>query len=156
MKQVFEFKENKTFFGLDIYTQGVKLSDISRLPFAQFFNDSHVGSTMLFIDGENYIYKHDWERFCKGFILSGKHRYIESFSNKESKLYRALCEVLNDKKDIDILDIGESSKRILRKLLEVVENEEGSEIKSKLLKMYKLNLSSAKDIILECKMNKKW
>ena len=46
MKQLFEFKENKTFFGLDVYTPGVKLNDIEKLPFAQFFKDSHVGSTM--------------------------------------------------------------------------------------------------------------
>jgi len=76
MKQLFEFKEHKTFFGLDVYAPGVKLSDIEKLPFAQFFKDSHVGSTMTFIDGKNYVYLHDWERFCKSFIQYGKHRYM--------------------------------------------------------------------------------
>ena len=86
MKQLFEFKENKTFFGLDVYTPGVKLSDIERLPFAQFFKDSHVGSTMAFIDGENYIYLHDWERFCKSFIQYGKHRYQDPIPERKTPI----------------------------------------------------------------------
>ena len=76
MKQLFEFEKNKTFFGLDIHRSGIKLSDIEKLPFSQFFKDSHVGSTMAVIDNETYIYIHDWERFCKGFIQNGKHRYL--------------------------------------------------------------------------------
>lgn len=75
MKKYLEFDENKTFFGLDVHPLGVKLSNIEKLPFAQFFKESHVGSTMAFIDGENYVYLHDWERFCRNFIQSGKHRY---------------------------------------------------------------------------------
>ena len=82
MKQLFEFKENKTFFGLDIYPPGVKLRDVEKLPFAQFFQDSHVGSTMALIDGENYVYLHDWERFCKSFIQHGKHRYQDQLPGK--------------------------------------------------------------------------
>ena len=75
MNHIFKFKKNKTFFGLNVYTQGVKLSDIEKLPFAKFFKDSHVGSTMAFIDGETYVYLYDWERFCKSFIQYGRHRY---------------------------------------------------------------------------------
>lgn len=86
MKQLFEFKENKTFFGLDVYTPGVKLRDIEKLPFAQFFKNSHVGSTMAYIDGENYIYLHDWERFCKSFIQHGKHRYQNQLSEIETPI----------------------------------------------------------------------
>ncbi len=76
MKYLFEFEENKTFFGLDIYPYGVKLSDIENLSFAQFFKFSHLGSTMAYINGENYVYVHDWERFCIGYIKNGKHRYM--------------------------------------------------------------------------------
>jgi hypothetical protein len=76
MKQLFEFKKNKTFFGLDVYKAGVKLSDIEKLPFFDFFKESHQGSAMAFIDDENYVYLHDWERFCKIFIQYGTHRYI--------------------------------------------------------------------------------
>jgi len=153
MKQLFEFDEHKTFFGLDIYPAGVKLSDIARLPFAQFFNDSHVGSTMAFIDGENYIYLHDWKTFCRGFILHGTHRYDKDFYENKSKLYISLCEVL-DGNDIETLDVGESSKRILRKLISIIEQD--SEIKDKLLKMHKLSLKTAGDIILNKQMDKKW
>ena len=83
MKQLFEFEENKTFFGLDLYPPGVKLSDIEKLPFAQFFKDSHVGSTIAFINDENYVYLHDWERFCKNFIQHGIHRYQNKSSQKK-------------------------------------------------------------------------
>ena len=81
MKKIFEFDDNKTFFGLMVYPLGVKLSDIEKLPFSQFFNDSHAGSTMGVENGENYIYLHDWENFCRGFILTGMHRYCEDFKN---------------------------------------------------------------------------
>ena len=76
MKQLFEFEENKTFFGLDVHRPSVKLSDINKLPFSQFFNDSHIGSGMVVIEDKTYVYIHDWERFCKSFIQSGKHRYM--------------------------------------------------------------------------------
>ena len=78
MKQLFKFDKIKTFFGLDIYAPGVKLRDIEKLPFAQFFKDSHVGSTVALIDDENYVYLHDWESFCKSFIQHGKYLYQNS------------------------------------------------------------------------------
>lgn len=76
MKQLFEFDDNETFFGLTVYEAGVKLSDIENLPFSKFFMESHQGSTMAEIDTGNYVYLHDWERFCKSFIQNGTHRYI--------------------------------------------------------------------------------
>jgi len=75
MQKLFKFESNKTYFGLDIHRLGVKVSDIETLPFYDFFVDSHVGSTYMVNDDESYIYLHDWENFCYGFILSGKHRY---------------------------------------------------------------------------------
>ena len=74
---------------------------------------------------------------------------------KKSKFYNLVYDVLNGV-DIETMDIGTSSKRILRKILEIVNNEEDSEIKNKLLKTHKLNLRIASDLILESKMKKKW
>lgn len=51
--------------------------------------------------------------------------------------------------DIEDLKVAESSKRILKKLLEIVNSEEDSEIKDKLLKMHKLNLRLSRKIILD-------
>ena len=76
MKKLFEFEENKTFFGLTVYKWGIRLRDIEKLPFAKFFNDSHLGSTMVLIEDENYVYIHDWGNFCKSFILYGTHRHM--------------------------------------------------------------------------------
>jgi len=146
MKKLFKFEKNKTYFGLDVYPSGVKLNDINKLPFAQFFNDSHVGSTMVFIDDENYVYIHDWERFCKSFIEYGKHRY--SIENKYSRLYANLIEVLNGIK-IDSLKVGVSSKTILKKLIDAIEKDESGELKKDLLEMKNLTVSKGKEILIQ-------
>ena len=69
--------DKKTYFGLDVYNAGVKKSDIEKLPFYDFWNDSAVGSTCAIIDDEIYVYLHDWENFCRSFIKHGTHRYQE-------------------------------------------------------------------------------
>jgi hypothetical protein len=65
-----------TYFGLTVYeNRAVKESDIKKLPFYEFWKESFRGSTCQEIDGEIFIYLHDWESFCKLFIETGKHRY---------------------------------------------------------------------------------
>lgn len=78
-KQTFTFLENKTFFGLDVFCYGVKLNDIQKLPFYDFWNESAMGSTCAIID-EVYVYLHDWENFCYAFISKGTHRYLREKS----------------------------------------------------------------------------
>ena len=68
----------KTYFGLDVIRERlVRQSDIEALPFADFWRDSSIGSTALTDSetGEQFIYLHDWERFCRLFIETGRHRY---------------------------------------------------------------------------------
>lgn len=64
-----------TYFGLTVFKEGVKESDIKRLPFYEFWEESARGSTCMKVDNEIYIYLHDWENFCKQFIKYGTHRY---------------------------------------------------------------------------------
>ena len=75
-KEMFTFGHDKTFFGLTVHAYGIKESDIKKLPFYAFWKASSVGSTCALFNGETYIYKHDWENFCRRFIQSGTHRYI--------------------------------------------------------------------------------
>lgn len=71
---------NKTYFGLKIYEDKlVKLDDIKKLPFSEFFIESMKGSTYSIIDNIEYIYLYDWESFCKYFIETGEHRYSKVF-----------------------------------------------------------------------------
>ena len=69
----------RTYFGLEI-VQGklVRKSDIMALPFAEFWRESSVGSTMLreHDTGEKFVYLHDWERFARFFIETGRHRFM--------------------------------------------------------------------------------
>ena len=77
MKTISEQRQEiKTYFGLKVYpSQGVKESDIKKLPFYDFWYESAKCSTMLKEDnGEIYVYLHDWERFCVLFIKTGSHR----------------------------------------------------------------------------------
>jgi hypothetical protein len=69
----------KTYFGLPVLDgKLVRRSDIEALPFAEFWRESAIGSTMLGGgDGvESFIYLHDWERFARLFIEIGRHRYM--------------------------------------------------------------------------------
>lgn len=68
---------NKTYFGISIQEKNLLvLEDIKKLPFDEFWEESSVGSTQL-IDGSGrvMIYLHDWERFAREFIKTGRHRY---------------------------------------------------------------------------------
>ena len=69
-------REELTYFGLEVHPgKGIKESDIKKLPFYEFWKASAVGSTCAIFDGETYVYRHDWENFCKSFIKYGTHRY---------------------------------------------------------------------------------
>ena len=79
-----EQAKQKTYFGLEIfsngYCPGVKGSDIKKLPFYEFWLKKSLGSTQgVFVDengkeieSERLVYLHDWEKFCKIFIDTGK------------------------------------------------------------------------------------
>lgn len=76
--------KQKTYFGLEIfsngYCSGVKESDIKRLPFYEFWLKKSLGSMQgVFVDesgkeieSESLVYLHDWEKFCRIFINTGK------------------------------------------------------------------------------------
>ena len=83
-----QFSENTmTYFGLTVMQIGaakvVPLSEIEALPFADFWKESAVGSTLLSNPetGEDLVYLHDWERFSRRFIETGKHRYSDRHAN---------------------------------------------------------------------------
>ena len=75
---------NKTYFGLKICSNGnsigVRESVIKRLPFYEFWLEKSLGSTQgVFVDesgkeieSEGLVYLHDWEKFCRIFINTGK------------------------------------------------------------------------------------
>ena len=68
--------KNRTYFGLEIH-QGnlIKIDDIKKLPFYDFWYESAKGSTHAIIDDEEYVYLSDFESFSKLFIKTGKHRF---------------------------------------------------------------------------------
>lgn len=67
-----------TFFGLPVFDgKLVRETDIAKLPFYEFWRESARGSTQPILDGEVYVYLHDWEAFCRLFINTGKHRHCE-------------------------------------------------------------------------------
>ena len=71
-------EDMKTYFGLTVIREKfVRQADIEALPFAEFWRESAVGSgTMVdHATGETLIYIHDWERFSRLFIETGKHRF---------------------------------------------------------------------------------
>jgi hypothetical protein len=73
-----------TYFGLLMCEDNEKYileSDIKKLPFYTFWKESSSGTTCLLLDGDNGIYLHDWESFCKLFIETGKHRLIKNEKN---------------------------------------------------------------------------
>ncbi len=73
----------KTYFGLSVHVYSERCvleSDIQKLPFYTFWKESAKGTTCLLLDGDNGIYLHDWENFCKLFIETGKHRLIDNKS----------------------------------------------------------------------------
>jgi hypothetical protein len=65
-----------TYFGLKVYDEKfVRDEDIKQLPFYNFWAESAQNSTCFMHDDQRLIYLHDWERFCKLFIKTGKHRF---------------------------------------------------------------------------------
>ncbi len=71
--------DNKfTYFGLEIVKNkdnvvGVKESDIKKLPFYDLWCKKSIGSTCaLYENDDKLIYLHDWEKFSKLFIKTGK------------------------------------------------------------------------------------
>jgi len=70
--------EAKTYFGLTVYNDEYVLeSDIKKLPFYKFWQESIIGSTMMVLQNNTGVYIHDWEAFCKRFIKYGTHRYLK-------------------------------------------------------------------------------
>ena len=68
--------KNRTFFGLEIYLDKlIKIDDIKKLPFYDFWYESSKGSAYAIIDNEEYTYLNDFESFSKLFIETGKHRF---------------------------------------------------------------------------------
>ncbi|MFY9101070.1 hypothetical protein OZY48_08500 [Aliarcobacter cryaerophilus] len=68
--------KNKTYFGLEIHQDKlIKIDDIKKLPFYDFWYESSKGSTYATIDNEEYVYLGDFESFSKLFIETGKHRF---------------------------------------------------------------------------------
>lgn len=75
-----------TFFGLEIIDDKyVREADIARLPFADFWRDSAIGSTMIGHPGtdEHFVYLHDWERFAEMFISTGRHQYMPTRTHQQ-------------------------------------------------------------------------
>jgi len=70
----------QTYFGLTVYTDDdgggeyVRLGDIRKLPFYEFWEESAVGSTAGGQGGER-IYLTDWISFSEMFIKTGRHRF---------------------------------------------------------------------------------
>jgi hypothetical protein len=66
-----------TYFGLPVVRDRlVRLEDIRRLPFFDFWQESARGSTMIRDDqGELFVHLHDWEAFADLFIKTGTHRF---------------------------------------------------------------------------------
>ncbi|MCC5968316.1 MAG: hypothetical protein JJU15_00010 [Pararhodobacter sp.] len=67
----------ETYLGLPVIDgKLVRRSDIETLPFADFWRESPVGSTVFDDErrGETFVYLHDWERFARLFIATGRHR----------------------------------------------------------------------------------
>ncbi|MNK94972.1 hypothetical protein D3C87_1151940 [compost metagenome] len=65
-----------TYFGLPVVRDRVRVADIRRLPFFNFWQESAQGSTMVCDEqGEPSVPLYDWEAFARLFIETGKHRY---------------------------------------------------------------------------------
>lgn len=47
MKQLLQFTDNKTYFGIDIYRYGVKICDLEKLPFFDIFVKYHEDKIFL-------------------------------------------------------------------------------------------------------------
>lgn len=76
-----------TYFGLEIIDgKLVREADIMRLPFAEFWRESSVGSTTLGHPDSNnhFVYLHDWERFAELFIRTGRHRFMRPESPQKA------------------------------------------------------------------------
>jgi len=79
--------KEKSYFGLSVYSDNGKYileSDIEKLPFYAFWKESSIGTTCLLLDGDNGIYLHDWENFCKLFIETGKHNKFYFLSKEKA------------------------------------------------------------------------
>jgi hypothetical protein len=60
MKQLLQFTDNKTYFGVNIYRYGVKVDDLKKLPFFDLFADYHGNKLYLTNTEEDYIPLIDW------------------------------------------------------------------------------------------------
>jgi hypothetical protein len=72
--------KEKTYFGLSIHVDDERYvleSDIKKLPFYDFWQESARGSTCIVLDKDSGIFLHDWENFCRLFIETGTHRLIK-------------------------------------------------------------------------------
>lgn len=69
----------KSFFGVPVVEQDgcklVRVCDIQKLPFYEFWNESAIGSTIRRDESGDLVYLSDWEGFAALFIRTGRHRY---------------------------------------------------------------------------------
>lgn len=77
----------KTHFGLTVYDKIlVKEDDIKKLPFFDFWNESVKENTYKKIGDEYYVLLSVWESFCRVFMKTGKHRFSDSYENKNEAI----------------------------------------------------------------------
>ncbi len=73
MKQIMQFPKDKTYFGINIHHDDVKVSDIEKLPFFDIFVE-YAGDHIFLSNGkESVVTLMDWEYFCNYYILKGQY-----------------------------------------------------------------------------------
>jgi hypothetical protein len=71
--------KEKTYFGLSVFGNNERYilqSDIEKLPFFSFWEESVRGTTCILLDKDSGVFLHDWESFCKLFIETVRHRLM--------------------------------------------------------------------------------
>ncbi len=74
MKQLLQFTDNKTYFGVDIHRYGVRVDDLKELPFFDTFVTYHEDRIFLTNGEEQYVPVIDWESFCYVYVMHGNYR----------------------------------------------------------------------------------
>jgi hypothetical protein len=75
----------KTFFGLEIVNgRGVRLADIKRLPFANFWSEGITYLSQIKDNATNewLLPATKWTEFSRHFIATGRHNFADNLSKK--------------------------------------------------------------------------